>query len=103
MTKSELILRLAEANPHLFHRDVERIVTTIFDEVAEALARGDRVELRGFGVFTAKKRPARSARNPRSGKAVVVPEKALLAFKPSKDMHPRLNGSAPSQSPDRQD
>ena len=103
MIKSELITKLSAQNLHLYMRDAEAIVDAILDTITAALARGDRVELRGFGVFTAKKRPARSARNPRSGKAVVVPEKALLAFKPSKDMHPRLNGSAPSQSPDRQD
>ncbi len=62
MTKSELILRLAERNPHLFHRDVERIVTTIFEEIGEALARGDRVELRGFGAFSIKQRNARTGR-----------------------------------------
>ena len=94
MIKSELITKLSAQSPHLYRRDAEAIVDAILDTITAALARGDRVELRGFGVFTAKKRPARSARNPRSGKAVVVPEKALLAFKPSKDMHPRLNGSA---------
>src|SRR3954452_16722061 len=103
MLRSELILKIAEQNPHLYQRDAEAVVDAILDTITAALACGDRVELRGFGVFTAKKPPARSARNPRSGKAVVVPEKTLLAFKPSKDMHPRLNGSAPSQSPDRQD
>jgi len=103
MIKSELITKLSAQSPHLYRRDAEAIVDAILDTITAALARGDRVELRGFGVFTAKKRPARSARNPRSGKAFVVPEKALLAFKPSKDMHSRLNGSAPSQSPDRQD
>ena len=103
MIKSELIARIAEQNPHLYRRDAEAIVEAILDTITAGLARGDRVELRGFGMFTVKKRSARSSRNPRTGKAVVVPEKALLAFRPSKDMHPRLNGSAPSQSPDRQD
>ena len=101
MIKSELIARIAEQNPHLYRRDAEAIVDAILDTITAGLARGDRVELRGFGVFTAKKRPAYSARNPRSGKAVVVPEKALLAFRPSKDMHPRLNGPAPAQQPPR--
>ena len=59
MTKSELIQRIAELNPHLYHRDVERIVTTVFKEISEALARGDRVELRGFGAFSVKQRDAR--------------------------------------------
>lgn len=92
MTKSELILRLAEANPHLFHRDVERIVTTIFDEVAEALARGDRVELRGFGAFSVKNRPARTGRNPRTGESVEVEEKWVPFFKTGKELRERLNG-----------
>ena len=77
MTKSELIARLAEANPHLYHRDVERIVTTIFDEAAAALARGDRVELRGFGAFSVKERAARVGRNPRTGETVHVAAKYI--------------------------
>jgi integration host factor subunit beta len=91
MTKSELILRLAEANPHLFHRDVERIVTTIFDEVAEALARGDRVELRGFGAFSVKQRDARTGRNPRTGESVSVLDKIIPFFKTGKQLRERLN------------
>jgi integration host factor subunit beta len=70
MTKSELIARLAEANPHLYHRDIERIVTTIFDEITAALADGDRVELRGFGAFSVKERGSRLGRNPRTGDSV---------------------------------
>ena len=63
MTKSELIQRLAELNPHLYQRDVERIVSTIFEEISAALERGDRVELRGFGAFSVKQRDARTGRN----------------------------------------
>ena len=77
MTKSELIQRLAEANPHLYLRDVERIVTTIFDEITDALAQGDRVELRGFGAFSVKERGSRMGRNPRTGDAVDVPAKYI--------------------------
>ena len=91
MTKSELILRLAEANPHLYQRDVERIVSTIFDEVAAALARGDRVELRGFGAFSVKRREARTGRNPRTGTAVSVLEKFVPFFKSGKQLRDRLN------------
>ena len=94
MTKSELIARLAEANPHLYQRDVERIVTTIFDEIAIALARGDRVELRGFGAFSVKRREARQGRNPRTGEQVAVTEKAVPFFKTGKDLRERLNTSA---------
>ena len=91
MTKSQLIQRLAERNPHLYHRDVERIVNTIFEEIAEALARGERVELRGFGAFSVKKRGARSGRNPRSGETVHVAEKFLPFFKTGKELRERLN------------
>lgn len=91
MVKSELIIRLAELNPHLFQRDIERIVTTIFDEISAALARGQRVELRGFGAFSIKRRPARTARNPRSGAAVHVSEKHIPFFKTGKELRERLN------------
>lgn len=94
MTKSELILRLAEINPHLYHRDVERIVTAIFDEITTALARGDRVELRGFGAFSVKKRDSRVGRNPRTGAAVNVAEKAVPFFKTGKQLRERLNTSS---------
>jgi integration host factor subunit beta len=92
MTKSELILRLAERNPHLYQRDVERIVSTIFEEIAGALARGDRVELRGFGAFSIKERNARVGRNPRTGEAVSVARKFVPFFKTGKDLRDRLNG-----------
>ena len=91
MTKSELIARLAEKNPHLYQRDVERIVTTIFDEIAEALARGDRVELRGFGAFSVKSRDARQGRNPRTGEQVAVDGKVVPFFKTGKQLRERLN------------
>ncbi|BAE52808.1 Bacterial nucleoid DNA-binding protein [Paramagnetospirillum magneticum AMB-1] len=91
MTKSELIARLAEANPHLYQRDVERIVTTIFDEIASALARGDRVELRGFGAFSVKKRDPRVGRNPRTGETVSVDGKAVPFFKTGKQLREKLN------------
>jgi len=91
MTKSELIQRIAELNPHLYQRDVERIVSTIFDEIADALARGDRVELRGFGAFSVKERGARVGRNPRTGAAVQVAEKSIPFFKTGKQLRERLN------------
>ena len=91
MTKSELIARLAEANPHLFQRDVERIVTTIFEEITAALARGDRVELRGFGAFSAKQRGARIGRNPRTGESVQVAAKYIPYFKSGKQLREKLN------------
>ena len=92
MTKSELILTLAENNPHLYQRDVERIVSTVFDEISTALGRGDRVELRGFGTFSVKVRDARVGRNPRTGEAVRVAKKNVPFFKSGKDLRDRLNG-----------
>ena len=94
MTKSELIQRLAEQNPHLFQRDVERIVSTIFDEISGALSRGDRVELRGFGAFSIKSRAARVGRNPRTGEAVEVEKKYVPFFKAGKDLRDRLNADS---------
>ncbi|MCF8473247.1 MAG: integration host factor subunit beta [Emcibacter sp.] len=91
MIKSELIARLVEANPHLYQRDVERIVNTIFDEITNALADGNRVELRGFGAFSVKHRPKRIGRNPRTGDTVSVPEKYVPYFKTGKDLREKLN------------
>ena len=91
MTKSELIQRLAEANPHLYQRDVERIVTTIFEEITAALARGDRVELRGFGAFSVKSRDSRVGRNPRTGEAVNVMSKTVPFFKTGKQLRELIN------------
>ena len=92
MTKSELILRLSESNPHLYQRDLERVVSTIFDEISTALSRGDRVELRGFGAFSVKTRDARTGRNPRTGQSVNVGKKFVPFFKSGKDLRERLNG-----------
>jgi integration host factor subunit beta len=94
MTKSELILRIGELNPHLYHRDVERIVTAIFEEITNALARQDRVELRGFGAFSVKERDARKGRNPRTGETVAVEEKVVPFFKTGKELRDRLNSRA---------
>jgi integration host factor subunit beta len=91
MTKSDLIKHLAEANPHLYLRDIERIVATVFDEVTEALIRGDRVELRGFGAFSVRHRSSRVGRNPRTGEEVKVPDKAVPYFKTGKELRERLN------------
>lgn len=96
MTKSELIAHLAGANPHLRQPDVELIVTTIFDEITAALARGDRVELRGFGAFSTKARDPRLGRNPRTGEAVEVSAKSVPYFKPGKELRERINKGAPA-------
>ncbi|MBL1241930.1 MAG: integration host factor subunit beta [OCS116 cluster bacterium] len=91
MIKSELIQKLADANPHLYQRDIERIVNKIFDEITDALSRGDRVELRGFGAFSIKHRKARTGRNPRTGEVVQVEEKYVPFFKTGKELRDRLN------------
>ena len=94
MIRSELIQKIADENPHLYQRDVERIVNTIFDEVTSAMSRGDRVELRGFGAFSVKQRDARVGRNPRNGETVSVEEKHVPFFKTGKLLRDRLNGNA---------
>ena len=91
MTRSELIARVAAANPHLRHQDAERIVATILSEIADALRQGQRVELRGFGAFSIKDRAARVARDPRLGHAVQVNCRRVLHFKGSKALNKRLN------------
>ena len=91
MIRSELIQVIADENPHLYQRDVERIVNTVFDEIVEAMARGDRVELRGFGAFSVKSRDARIGRNPRTGEAVKVEAKSVPFFKTGKLLRDRLN------------
>ena len=94
MIRSELIQIIADQNPHLFQRDVERIVNTVFDEITNAMANGDRVELRGFGAFSVKKRDARVGRNPRTGESVSVSEKHVPFFKIGKLLRDRLNGKS---------
>ena len=91
MIRSELVARIAAQNPHLYARDVERVVNAVLDRMAGALTDGDRVELRDFGTFAARDREARTSRNPRSGESVVVSAKRTVHFKPSKAMRARLN------------
>ena len=94
MIKSELVQKIADRNPHLYLRDVESIINAILDEITAALARGDRVELRGFGAFSVKQRNARVGRNPRTGERVEVDEKVVPFFKTGKEMRERLNTEA---------
>ncbi|MDD2876040.1 MAG: integration host factor subunit beta [Acidiphilium sp.] len=91
MTRSELIAALAEAHPHLTLADVERIVTALFDEMTATLARGDRVELRGFGAFSVKRRQARAGRNPRTGETVDVTEKTVPFFRAGRELREMIN------------
>jgi integration host factor subunit beta len=97
MIKSELVARLAQRYPHLYHRDVERIVSTVLDEIIKALSAGHRVELRGFGAFSVKVRPSRLGRNPRTGEPVTVDEKRAPFFRTGKELRERLNNSEASQ------
>ena len=90
MLKSELVQNLTSKNPHLYQRDLERVVTVVLDEIVGALKEGHRVELRGFGTFMAKERTACTGRNPRTGAAVEVTAKKAPAFKPGKEMRERL-------------
>ncbi|CEF48853.1 unnamed protein product [uncultured bacterium] len=91
MTKSELVQKVAELNPHLRHSDVERVVEAIFEKISTALARRDRVEIRGFSTFSLKHRNARTGRNPRTGATVEVPPKVIPFFKTGKYLHASLN------------
>ncbi len=93
MTKSQLILRLAEQNPHLVHREVERLVNAILETIEAGLARGDRIEIRGFGSFTVKERAPRVGRNPRTGETVHVAAKLHPHFKSGKELRRRLNAT----------
>lgn len=94
MIKSELVGRLAQRYPHLYHRDVERIVSAVLDEIAQALSDGRRVELRGFGVFSVKIRSSRTGRNPRTGQPVSVGQKRAPFFRTGKELRERLNNGA---------
>ena len=91
MNKSDLILKILESDPNLFKKDASKIVNVFFDTISEAIARGERVELRGFGVFDVKVREARIARNPKNGEAVAVPAKKVPFFRMGKDMKDRIN------------
>ena len=93
MIKSELVAKISERNPHLYQRDVEHVVKAVLEEVISALSRGDRVELRGFGAFSVKNRPARIGRNPRTGEKVSVAEKFVPFFKTGKEIREKLIGN----------
>ncbi|WP_264051584.1 HU family DNA-binding protein [Methylobacterium flocculans] len=91
MIKSELILRIAAQNPHLYERDVELVVNAILNRISDALMAGDRLELRGFGAFAVRSHGVRTIRDPRTGEAVLVADKLVIAFKTGKTMHARRN------------
>lgn len=91
MTRSELIEKIANKNPHLMIKDVEKIVTVVFDRIINSLAKGDRVEFRGFGAFSIRKRTPRVAKNPRTGEQVKVEERNIPHFKTGKQLFELLN------------
>ena len=91
MTKSELILRLSKRYPHLYQRDIETLVATIFDDISDTLIEGGRVELRGFGAFSIRRRDARKARNPKNGKEVTIGERYAIYFRTGKELRERIN------------
>lgn len=93
MIKSQLVAKLSAENPHLQRADVERVVSTVLDSIVGALERGGRVELRGFGAFSVRSRPARDGRNPRTGGQVAVRARWAPFFKSGKELRERLNAS----------
>jgi integration host factor subunit beta len=95
MIRSELVLRIAALNPHLYEKDCEAVVDTILGRIEAALVAGDRVEIRGFGAFSTKHLRARQGRNPRTGESVAVGEKKVIQFKPGKEMRQRVNPREP--------
>lgn len=100
MTRSELVLRLAAQNPHLYQKDCETVVKAIVGRIADALADGDRVEIRGFGAFSTKDLRERQGRNPRTGESVIVAEKKAVQFKPGKEIRQRLMTETPDTLPE---
>lgn len=100
MTRSDLVARLAERFPQLTQRDTEFAVRTVLDAMADALARGHRIEIRGFGSFSVSRRPPRVGRNPRSGEQVVVPEKRVPHFKAGKALRESVASSPPAAPPE---
>jgi integration host factor subunit beta len=98
MIKSELIQRVLAQNPHLYFRDAEKVINAVLEEVVAALKRGDRVEVRGFGVFFVKQRSARMGRNPQSGVPVAVNQKNMPLFKAGKEIRERLNDAQAARS-----
>ncbi len=91
MTKSELIQRLAKKYPHLYQRDIETLVNCVFDNISETLVGGGRVELRGFGAFSIRKREARKARNPKNGQEVFIGSRHAIYFRTGKELRERIN------------
>jgi len=92
MTKSELIDQIAKRNTHMNQKDAEIVVNQIFDSMIDALVKGERIEIRGFGSFSVKNRPQREGRNPKTGDTVTIPAKRVPFFKIGKELHEKING-----------
>mgnify|MGYP001496841015 FL=1 len=103
LIKSQLIQTITEQNPHLFQRDVERIINCIVNEITNSLSEGKRVELRGFGAFSVQHRKARIGRNPRTGEAVTVEEKYIPRFKTGKELRVKLNSKNNVPQPEQKE
>ena len=99
MTKSQLIERIAEKAPHLQPRQIEALVNAIFEQMAQALKAGERIELRGFGCFSLKVRPARIGRNPKTGAPVSLRRRLAVAFAAGKELRERINRARPAPAP----
>lgn len=97
MTRSELIQRLSKRYPHLYQRDIEVLVGTVFEEISRALAEGNRVELRGFGAFSVRTREARAARNPKNGNMVSVGTRKAIYFRTGKELRERVTHVIPKE------
>jgi integration host factor subunit beta len=97
MIRSQLVTRLAAQNPHLYRKDCEAALTAILNRIADAIAAGDRVEIRNFGAFSAKEMRSRKGRNPRTGETVAVAQKKVVHFMPGKEMRQRVNAGAGSR------
>jgi integration host factor subunit beta len=97
MARSAIITHVAQRLPYMTLKDAEIIVDTIFQSMADALAQGDGIEIRGFGSFKVKNRPAREGRNPRTGESVPIPPKKFPHFKIGKELHERINQTVPSR------
>lgn len=95
MTRSDLVTQLAERFSQITHRDTEFAVKTILDAMSDALSRGHRIEIRGFGSFSINRRPPRVGRNPRSGEQVVIAEKLVPHFKPGKALREAVDAQIP--------
>ena len=91
MIKSQLVKRLLNKNPHLIQKDLEKITSIVLEKIASTLENEGRVEIRGFGSLSVRKRRSKNGRNPRTGESVFVPEKKAPIFKSGKGLRDRLN------------